>query len=61
MVLNDSKLFIFNALCVFVNKTGKGSRSTFFPISPRPDFEFCIFSQPPFIKGGIEGVMELIT
>jgi len=45
MVLNDSKLFILNALCILLNKTGKGNRSTFFPISPRPDFESWIFSQ----------------
>jgi hypothetical protein len=53
MVLNDSKLFISNALCIFVNKTGKGYRSTFFPTSPHPGFETWIFSQPPFRKGGI--------
>jgi len=34
-----------------VNKTGKGNRSTFFPISPRPGFESWIFSQLPSRQG----------
>jgi hypothetical protein len=52
MVLNAFKLSILHGLSVFVNKTGKGNRSTFFPISPRPGFKSWIFSQLPFFKGG---------
>jgi hypothetical protein len=39
IVLNGSKLFILNALCIFVNKTEKGYRSTFFLHPPHPGFE----------------------
>jgi hypothetical protein len=52
MVLNAFKLSILHGLSVFVNKTGKGNRSTFFPISPRPGFESWIFSHLSFNKGG---------
>jgi hypothetical protein len=51
MVLNAFKLSILHGLSVFVNKTGKGNRSTFFPISPRPGFESWIFSQLPSRQG----------
>ena len=63
MVLNAFKLSILHGLSVFVNKTGKGNRSTFFPISPRPGFESWIFSRLPLIKGGVEGISteELIN
>jgi hypothetical protein len=43
--MNASKLSILHSLCIFVDKAGKGSRSTFFPISPRPGFESWISSQ----------------
>jgi len=57
MVLNASKLFILHGCCVFVNKTGKGSRSTFFPISPVLALSLGFFHTPPLEKGG-EGGFE---
>jgi len=44
-------LSILHGLLELASKAEKGSRSTFFPISPRPVFESWIFSHPPPIKG----------
>jgi hypothetical protein len=45
MVMNASKLSILHSLCIFVDKAGKGNRSTFFPISPHPGFGSWISSR----------------
>ncbi len=51
MAMSLSKLFIFHGIHDLVCETEKGSRSTFFPISPCPVFEWTIFSQLPSLGG----------
>jgi len=57
-VMNVSKLSILHSLCIFVDKAAKGSRSTFFPISPRPGFESWIYSQLLSLGCGWIGVVS---
>ena len=46
MVMNPSNLSILHSFCILGSKAEKGSRSTFFPISPGTVFESWNFFTP---------------